>query len=304
MDDEERDLGPYRGQWGYPLEELEEGVLEGEFREVPPKVGGGPGVMRESGPKESPGWWARRKKGKEAEEAEFLKGMQEEALGRGYPVPTTYKEAVGYKEKVEKVVGEKVRLSEMERRATEEFLKAKEREFRGKYRKGPPIKKAWGVTKELLGPRAPLVGKGFYIPKPQKELYVPRPREEWYPPGPTSSIAEVQKPNLELLRREGALPVRGIQRPSPGLARQEGLGSALARLRKASIMPLTRVENAALAEIRSNGDVDNLQHIVSELSQLGISRAEAEGAVRSLLKRGLVRGVVESRGEKPVYEVV
>jgi hypothetical protein len=63
-------------------------------------------------------------------------------------------------------------------------------------------------------------------------------------------------------------------------------------------------EQAAYAEIRSNGDRDTSRHVVSELGKLGVSRGEAEAAIKSLTQRGLIRKVVDFSGEPPIYEVV
>lgn len=261
----------------------------------------------------SPEEWERQKEDMRlAEEASFLKEVRQEAEKRGHDMPGTYEEAKVYAEFLEgrlKTVEELSELGEREqiliKKAQIEEHKKKRREFRGAFRPKYPLAKAWKTTKAILGPRAPVSGRGFYVPKASRALYVPAPRREDMPPGPESLIAEVQKPRLEMLRRESAPPAtEPIRRPFTGLQRQEGMGDALARLREVSKFPVTRVEHAAFEEIRANGDSDTLKHITSELAQLGIPRAESEGAVRDLIGKGLIRETVEARGEPPIYEVV
>ena len=192
------------------------------------------------------------------------------------------------------------------------------------------------VRKDLYLPRA---GKGYYVPPPKKELYVPEPRKELYVPGAPRKtsiggpLKEVSTPKLESLRRQGELstgprdtrmsPVRQLTErpisvrgmgPSPlattgvgqthGLISSKGEGAAMALLREMG-MPrgLSMMEKAAFAEIRDNNDRDTLQHISSELAGLGIARKDAEKAVGNLLRKGLVKEVVERKGERPIYEV-
>ena len=104
---------------------------------------------------------------------------------------------------------------------------------------------------------------------------------------------------LVLSPKQGGSPMARLILPSE----QRGFDIALARLRKASALPATKAEHYALQEIVANGDRDTLEHVTSELAQLGIPRVEVGKAVKGLLKKGLVRKVTEARGEPPIYEV-
>jgi hypothetical protein len=66
---------------------------------------------------------------------------------------------------------------------------------------------------------------------------------------------------------------------------------------------LNQPEQMAYAEIRANHDRDTASHVVSELRKLGVSKGEAEQALRSLLQKGHVRRVQDFQGEAPIFEI-
>ena len=164
---------------------------------------------------------------------------------------------------------------------------------------GPIVKTAEERRKLYFGKAA----KGLYgisgtdweklhTPKAQKRLYAPDLGE----------VREVTTPRLGLLGRTTRLENVSIK----GSAVKSGeMNAALARLRRAVLSGGSSwIEHAALEEIKANNDRDTIRHVVSELSKLGISRQQAEEAIKSLLQRKLVRKTRDFRGEEPVLEIV
>lgn len=284
---------PFR-RWEPPREEPE--VVEGEFRAVSEEE------LLEEEPREGIlGWISRRTGGRPRG---MIQEEWEEEQKRG--------EAARRIEELERGIERRrelgIRISREKLETELEELRKERRKFRRQYRPSIP-----GVAKKLqligtLGgvPMTPAARRELYFGKPGRGLYgAAGMRPLTAPPGRESLIAETLMPRLEILKRAIAPPpTERIRRPFVGLAKQEGLGPALARLREVSKLPVTRVEHAALEEIKANGDRDTLQHVSSELAELGIPKVEAERAVKGLLEKGLVRKIREAPGERPIYEVV
>ncbi len=285
---------PYR-EWGLPREEVREPeVVEGVFEEVREEPGVFErfrGFFRGKEPTEEEVWRYQEKKVKEEEEEK--RREREQLMGR-----------------VERGREMEVQILERKRGAEIEELKAARRKYRRAYRPSIPAtaKKLQRII--TLGGIPKVIHKELYMPKPKAEMYVPTGmRRLTSLEDGRGALQEVTAPRLGALQRAGS-PYAGVGTPIarmvvPTRPRDVGgLGPTFRRLREVSKLPLDRLEHAVLAEIRANGDRDTLQHVVSELGELGISRVEAEGAVQGLLQRGLVRETVEARGERPILEIV
>ena len=185
---------------------------------------------------------------------------------------------------------------------------------------GGPVKRPMGEVREL------------YIPSRKRMGVVPEGGRREVTPGDIGApLREMGRPRLEKLRREGALYDGGyrggiggtliaqVARSTLGQgatpagqisrggfsSRSQGIASdaALARLRGLTFPKgLSEEEVSAYLEIRRNGDVDIPTHVVDDLSRLGISRQDALGAIKSLIRKGHIRKSGEFGGE-PVLEV-
>lgn len=264
----ETSVVPYSSRFKEPWEEpiLEEPpTIEAEFRDVTPE------------PEEEFDKEEDKRRRRLAEEVEELEGLEKEGAF-------------------------------LTRRTKIEELKSLRRRFKGQHRPGIPqlAKKLQKVG--TLGGVPKVQHMELYIPKPQRGLYVPSKAPSMG--GEISSLREVSQPRLEKLRRAGSpgsglgTPIARALVPSTKLAGGLGMDSVFQRLREASKLPVDRVEHAALEEIQANGDRDTVRHVVSELAQLGVSRMEAEGAIKGLLTRGVVRRTSDFEGEEPILEVI
>lgn len=321
--EEERTLVPYEGEvgepyreWASPREE-EEPILEAEFREVgeepPPTEEEFRGFQEKQAYRQRVEEWEEKEKREERREK-----LEEQA-----------------REKKER----EREISELEEKASSEELKAIRRKYRRQYRPSiPSVAKKIQMIATLGG--APSKKRLTEM----RELYIPRARPGTYVPTGMrrltsfgeESLQEVTEPKLGRLQRAGALPERGRIRPgvappmvsgvglpvartgaiSPHLARAvvpqphglisiKGQSVALGLLREVStpkgLMP---VERYAYAEIVSNNDRDTPRHVASELAALGISRRDAEQAIKALLQKRVIRRTQDFKGEEPILEVV
>lgn len=274
---------------------IEEDVIEAEFREVPP-VAEVPKIPED-----------RERARKEREAAEYAERL-ERARARA---------AMAGLEKVELMTKEHkaglaLKRAELRRKETQEVVK-------------------WGTRAATLGgvPAVQRPGgiRGLYFGRPAKGMYVPRPAPEMYFAGEEREVLrEVVAPKLERLREAGALEtgaprarvrtplMEAITRPpstaamtSPmgGLVSVGGQSVALGLMRQLTVPKgLMPIERYAYGEIAGNGDRDTFKHVVSELAAIGISRRDAEQAIKSLLAKGLVKQTREFSGEEPLLEIV
>lgn len=259
-----------------PVEE----VKEGEFRGAPEDsafegqyMGGGwgePGwIPPESGPEEEP-----------YESSGYFGPPPSPVAGTSDSSIRGAREAL--KDQLRKEEEYRKRVLKVE----EEELKAREREYKRKYKTSPgqAIGKAWKTAKEVAGPKVPI--KGLYIPKAMPGLYVPkvpawRPTTEFMPAG------EAHRPHLGLLKRAGSPgPSTKIKAPFRDVLKFEGLGSALSRLRLLEKFP--EVDKAVYAEIQANGDIDTPSHVKSKVKQLGFTTKEIDVSLKRLRDVGLV----------------
>jgi len=309
------------GPYGYlpSGEEGEEQPIEGEFRELPDEA---PPV--EKG--ESADGVSREPRGKQEKREEYLNRVQKEAASKGWPIPETYEQAVDLKRgearafelgrEVEEA-GRRKKIAQSKKERTAAGKAEFERRF-GKYQaiKGEVTKTAGQLSKlGTLGgvPATQRAGgiRDLYFGRAGKGLYVPEtPKASLVGPRTSISAAEALRPDLRQLKeatRLGAPQVRGtdvayarrlVEGPGRDTSLQYGFLKGLAVPKG-----LSQIEHAAFAEIRANGDVDNMGHIKSELAQLGFPRREVEEAVRMLEEKGLVVKAQEVRGEPAVYEV-
>ena len=149
----------------------------------------------------------------------------------------------------------------------------------------------------------------MYFGMPKKGLYAPpTPKPPFTGEMPAK---EALRPRLEGLRRATMLGPAERVPTDVGyawrLVTPPGRRGALDyTFLKELAMPrgLSRLEQYAFAEIGANDDRDTLQHIVAELAKLGVSRKQAEEAVKKLLEKGMVKKTRDFKGEAPVYEVV
>jgi len=166
---------------------------------------------------------------------------------------------------------------------------------------GGPIKGA----KAMVTPKA--MYKGLYVPP------TPRPESFMEMRGlaePGTAMRSLTAPEYAPLRETTIPRIGGLRQPpsirTMGATPLTGMATSdptFERLRKLTIpRGLTRVEKEAWSEVVRNGDVDTPSHIIGELSQLGISRRDAEKAIRGLLKKGVVRKA-EMVGKERVLEI-
>lgn len=202
-------------------------------------------------------------------------------------------------------------IEELREKAEREELRKEVRRYRRQYRPGVP-----SVAKKLQ--TIATLGGVPRIRKETRELYLPRAKPGMYAPTGMrrltsfgeETMQEVTEPRLERLRRAGAprvggeMPLAATTVPPTGMVDVRGQGVALGLLRRMTtpkgLMP---IEKYAYAEIVGNGDRDTSRHVVSELAALGISRRDAEQAIKALLSKGLVRRTQDFQGEEPVLEI-
>ena len=162
-----------------------------------------------------------------------------------------------------------------------------------------------GYKLGTLGGRPKVVRKELYVPKVREELYLPDSGARG------GDLREASRPRLGKLRAAGALRAGGetglarVTEPrTQGLISIKGQSVALGLLREMTtpkgLMP---VERYAYAEIVANHDRDTVQHVVSELSAIGITRRDATAAIGSLLRKGIVRKSYDN-GRAPELEVI
>lgn len=283
---EEKTIVPYdyrfEEEWeGPPTVEPEPEIVEGEFYEMPP--------------------------GEEDEKKAKRRRQLEKEVGKKR---VREQEVSGLREKAER-----------------EELRKEIRRYRRQYRPGIPEMAKKIQTIATLGgvPRIRKETRELYVPRAPKGMYVPTGMRRLTQIGgeAETTLQEVTMPKLGRLQRAGApvpvptrapvpvaramaLPSRpGVGVPSEGLISVKGQTVSLGLLREIT-MPkgLMPVERYAYAEIVGNGDSDTFKNVVSELAALGISRRDAEQAIKALLQKGLVRRTQDFRGEESALEVV
>lgn len=95
-------------------------------------------------------------------------------------------------------------------------------------------------------------------------------------------------------QRDGGLSaLRELSRPGAGLAQLRELSAPRG---------LSSSETAAYQEIRENDDIDTKSHIVSEMMDMGYSKAAASRAINSLAEKGVIKKAGRYEGES-VYEI-
>lgn len=256
------DGGPY----GYlpPGQGEEPGVIEGEYREVLPEVREEPVTESFEPAGEVP----------DIEEARRRRGAAR--LGEEYE-----------RERVQAAIA-KQRL-EREKLAKERLARKKAQFELGKARREEVSKTAGRISKAFAPAGAPGGVAQFYLGRPGKGLYVPStPSAERLRENPAKRALV---PHVERLRRAAA-PGSGTMMP---IAKAVAPGQRLAQplqygfLRQFALPSgSSRLEQAVFAEIRSNHDVDTMEHIKDELVKLGYGRPQIEQAVRSLEHKGFV----------------
>lgn len=264
-----------------PYEESE--AIEGEFREVP--------------------------SGEEVGQSERESSLPKFGSGRGAKAQRQAEK------EIQRVKRAQLRAKRAQAEdVTRAFEKAEwERKF-GKYKdiRGEVTKTAGQISKALAPAGAPGGAARFYLGRPGRGLYVPgAPSAEGLREIPAKRALQ---PHTERLRRTTApgagtvMPIAGAalpserlaQTPSYGLLRQplqygflreagrlKG-GGSLGALAASQLSGTSRLEQAVFAEVRSNNDVDTLEHIKSELAKLGYSKTQVEVAVRSLERKGFI----------------
>jgi len=263
--------------YGYlPSGEDDEEPIEGEFREFPDE---GQEVEDE---------WKR------------THSIEEEPSVRVEPARGTKAQR-----RAEKAIQEirkaqlRAKQAQAEAITSEQRKKEWERRF-GKYKdiKGEVTKTSGQVSRAFAPAGAPGGAAQFYLGRPGKGLYVPStPSAEGLKEIPAKRALQ---PHTERLRRATA-PGAGIMTP---IARAVMPSERLAQQPQATLLrqPLqygflrqytmpsgtSKLEQAVFAEIKSNGDVDTLEHIKTELARLGYQRSSVERAVRSLEQKGFV----------------
>jgi len=204
------------------------------------------------------------------------------------------------REKMEKRVADYLRqkdeFEELERRTKIEELRARSRGYRRAYR--PQVGK-W--IKTYLKPRPQTeLAKIFFPGRFLRDTYIPSPPIKTT----TEQIKELQrvtKPEMGLesslgravttelggLKRAGSPPpTPKIKTPSRNPEEFEGVGHTLIRLRRLGEM--NRVDQAVLAEVQGNGDIDTPSHVKMEVSRLGFSTKEIDTSLKRLRGLGLL----------------
>lgn len=174
----------------------------------------------------------------------------------------------------------------------------------GKARREEFYKTAGRISKAFAPAGAPGGAAQFYLGRPGRSLYVPeRPTAEHLRESPAKRALQ---PHTERLRRATApstgtlMPIARTVAPSESLAQSPNYGF----LRQFTLPSGTsKLEQAVFAEIRSNHDVDTLEHIRSELSKLGYGRAQVEQAMRALEGKGFIERQKLLPGRPPEYVV-
>jgi hypothetical protein len=253
-------------------------------------------MMREEEVSETPTSETPTKEAPTLTTDELLMQMKEEAARLGLKEPSTHEQA----EEFQRWIPYYRKGAEVEELGRQEKLlehKTNIELYKSQMKKLHPSKlqrflkgtgRAWKGVKEVAGPRGK-VPKGFYIPKAMPEYYVPgaRVRKLTTPPGQESPIGEINRPHLESLQRASAPPpTTAIKVPFRDVERQEGLGSALGRLRQMGKFP--KVDWAVYSEIHANGDIDTPSHVRREVAQLGFSKKEIDDSLKRLRNLGLI----------------
>ena len=265
-----------------PPEDLEEKLMEEQIRRTEEVIG------------------KHEEKVKEEEQKEFIEEMRKEAVRLGYPKAgeiSSYEVAKEFQEGLPKV-RKWAEEQELIGLKSKEQLKADIAALRKQRKQYEPSRwktfkagaKAFGgFAEKKLKPRPKLELRGFYIPQTMKEYYVPgkQVRKLTTPPMQGSIIAEVNRPNLELLMRSSSPPpITSIKAPQIRPTEFGEMGSALGRLRQLGKFPA--VDWAVYNEIRTNGDIDTPSHVRREVGMLGFSRKEISDSLTRLRKLGII----------------
>jgi len=96
--------------------------------------------------------------------------------------------------------------------------------------------------------------------------------------------------------------VRNLIVPDVGKLMKEPNLKPFGRLAKPKDMSPS--EQIVYAEIGSDPDKSTVHRVIAEVSKLGVSRAEAEEALKSLLQKGYIELTKEFQGEEPILKVV
>lgn len=275
---ESQEIGPYLGA-------LEKGDSEGDFGGY--WTGGEPG---------EPGWIPPEE---EFETSQIFAEPEEEIIEAAPPKrgggfrgglkkAKTWWEAERTQRRTSKFINLVRNVEQKKKEVEYEKLKAWKREYKHKY--GPKIgEKVWKTYKGILGPTKP-VSKHWYIPAAMEEYYVPgaRVRALTTPPMQGSPIAEVNRPNLAMLKRSSSPPpLTSIKVPRlRNIERQEGLGPAMGKLRQLGQFP--KVDWAVYSEIHANGDADTPSNVRSKVGMLGFSRKEIDDSLKRLRNLGII----------------
>jgi len=252
--------------------EPEEVVEEGEFVEIPddPYMGGRWG---------EPGW------------------IPPEDVTPTEPIISTQSDSRKRREKeVARILKRERELEDLRRKAEKEEYKSKVRQYRREHR--PQVGK---TIRTWLKPRPQTdLAKIFFPGKALRDTYIPRPPVRTT----TEQIRELQKvtkPDMGLesslgqavqtqtssLRRASNPPPSPVIRaPTRNPEEFEGVGPALIRLRKLGEMK--RVDQAVLAEVQANGDIDTPTHVKSEVSRLGFTVSEVDTSLKRLRNLGFI----------------
>jgi len=296
------EVGPYIGQqvafpergWIPPIEEEEAGPI---WEEVP-----GEEKVFEETVKEPETIILEKEEEKEEKEEpqghkktrqeKFVSDMRAWAKSHGFAEPTTYEEAKQY-EKQKKL---RERLLKEQAKTSLEEIRSKGRKYRREYR--PNVGK-W--IKTYLKPRPSTdLAKIFFPGKALRETYLVKPpvkttveqirqiRSISAPQmGLESTLGQSNIPHLEKLQSAGnPPPTPVIGTPARNPAEFEGVGPALVRLRRMG--ELFQVDQAVLAEVQANGDIDTPSHVRREVKRLGFSSSEIDSSLKRLRDIGFL----------------
>jgi len=241
-------------------------------------------------------------------EEEYLRRVQEEAAEKGWPIPETYEEALELKKREKRVfelgreveeAGRKRKLTEYERERT--LLKKAKEELAEKRERRVG---RWAKRAALLGGVPAVERKGgirdMYFGRAKPSLYVPPAPKEVIPKETVKKLREVTTLGAPRAGVDTSYARRLVQPGGKELRQPLHFGFLRELLMPKGLSP---VEQYAFAEIRENNDRDTVRHVVSQLAQLGISRKQAENAVRSLLQKGYVRKVRDFKDKEPILEI-
>jgi hypothetical protein len=181
-------------------------------------------------------------------------------------------------------------------RFEEEKAKAK-REKLGRW----VTKPAKGITKMLTPGRGGRTD--IYFPKPGKATGFLTPTVKTTPAAQALIPGGALRMGMPLGKLREATTFKGAM-PNP-LGDISGLRMKFGMAKEMVMIPgLTKAENLAYQEIRTNGDIDSPAHVASELMELGVSKTEAVKAISGLLAKRLVEKVKDKNfpGE-PVLQI-